>query len=112
MAAAMQEAGYLIGTAYQLMDDLLDCHGAEPVVGKTLGTDALRSKDTMAQHGPAAPTITMDHVQRLCASALDQLSAWPAVRVALVGFLREHLLASFQPTLPQERRLALAGLVA
>jgi geranylgeranyl pyrophosphate synthase len=108
LAAAMQEAGYQIGTAYQLLDDLLDCHGAEPVAGKTLGTDALRSKDTMAQHGPTGPTITMDHVQRLCASALEQVSPWPAVRGALAGFLREHLLVAVQTPLVHERRVATA----
>lgn len=110
LAAALQEAGYQVGTAYQLLDDLLDCHGAEPVAGKTLGTDALRSKDTMAQHGPTAPAITMDHVQRLCTSALDQVSAWPAVRAALAAFLREHLLAALPLPPSSERRLA-AGLV-
>ncbi len=110
LAAAMQEAGYQVGTAYQLMDDLLDCNGNEPAAGKTLGTDALRSKDTMAQHGPTAPAITLDHVQRLCAAALDQVAPWPAVRVALAAFLREHLLAAFPAPLIPERRLATAGL--
>lgn len=107
LAAAMQEAGYRIGTAYQLMDDLLDCQGAEPTAGKTLGTDALRHKDTMAQHGPTAATITTDHIQRLCSSALDLLAAWPAARAALAEYLREHLLTACQPLLPPERHLSL-----
>jgi geranylgeranyl pyrophosphate synthase len=38
----LKEAGYLLGTVYQLADDILDTRAAEGSSGKTLGTDAAR----------------------------------------------------------------------
>ena len=49
VAGAYREAGYAIGTAYQLADDLLDETGSESAIGKTLGTDRSRNKFTLAQ---------------------------------------------------------------
>ena len=46
LASALEEAGYKLGTAYQLADDLLDVIGSEELTGKTLGTDARREKRT------------------------------------------------------------------
>ena len=40
--ASLKEAGYLLGTVYQLADDILDTRGEEAGSGKTLGTDAAR----------------------------------------------------------------------
>lgn len=40
--AALKESGYLLGTAYQLADDLLDVREDADHAGKTLGTDAER----------------------------------------------------------------------
>jgi geranylgeranyl pyrophosphate synthase len=44
----LREAGYLIGTAYQLADDLLDDNGAPEGAGKSLGSDRRRGKITAA----------------------------------------------------------------
>ncbi len=53
LSAALEEAGYRVGTAYQLADDLLDVEGCEEAAGKTLGTDVARRKFTLAQEpGP------------------------------------------------------------
>ncbi len=38
----LKESGYLLGTAYQLADDILDTRAEEDASGKTLGTDAAR----------------------------------------------------------------------
>lgn len=38
----LKESGYLLGTVYQLADDLLDARPVEELAGKTLGTDAAR----------------------------------------------------------------------
>lgn len=46
--AALKEAGYLVGTVYQLADDILDTR-EEPRAGKTLGTDAARGIITAAK---------------------------------------------------------------
>lgn len=40
--SVLKEAGYLLGTVYQLADDILDTRPAEGSSGKTLGTDAAR----------------------------------------------------------------------
>jgi geranylgeranyl pyrophosphate synthase len=39
--ASLKESGYLLGTVYQLADDILDTR-VDPSCGKTLGTDAAR----------------------------------------------------------------------
>lgn len=38
----LKESGYLLGTVYQLADDILDTHAGDDSSGKTLGTDAAR----------------------------------------------------------------------
>ncbi len=38
----LKESGYLLGTVYQLADDILDTHAGDESSGKTLGTDAAR----------------------------------------------------------------------
>ena len=45
------EVGYLVGTAYQLLDDILDEVGTEESMGKTLHTDKEREKFTLVQQG-------------------------------------------------------------
>jgi len=40
-SASLKESGYLLGTVYQLADDILDTR-EDPSCGKTLGTDAAR----------------------------------------------------------------------
>jgi geranylgeranyl pyrophosphate synthase len=40
--ASLKESGYLLGTVYQLADDILDTHTGDKRSGKTLGTDAAR----------------------------------------------------------------------
>ena len=41
-AEVLKESGYLLGTVYQLADDILDTRAEEDSSGKTLGTDAAR----------------------------------------------------------------------
>ncbi len=46
-AAAAKRYGELVGTAFQIRDDLLDLTGEERVVGKTLGRDLAKGKLTL-----------------------------------------------------------------
>ncbi len=46
-AASLAEYGVELGTAYQIYDDCLDIFGAEPVEGKSLGTDMALGKATL-----------------------------------------------------------------
>ncbi len=98
-AAALEEAGYRIGTAYQLADDLLDVVGQDARAGKTLGTDAARDKFTLAQR-EGGFEITAERVRDLCRSAAALVAAIPAARQGLADFL----------TLDLEPLLAHAGL--
>ena len=100
LSAALEEAGYRIGTAYQLADDLLDVVGDGATAGKTLGTDALRRKYTLAQGGDGGRAL-FDRIYDLCASALSELSSYPEVRKGLAAYLTDEL----QPILNQHLAL-------
>lgn len=85
---ALREAGYQLGTAYQLADDVLDRRGRQDRAGKTLGTDAARHKTTLASlDEPSA----IRHAGDGCAAAMDALAPWPALRAGLAGFVERHL---------------------
>jgi len=47
LARSMDNYGCDLGMAFQIIDDLLDLVGSEPVVGKTLGRDFLQGKLTL-----------------------------------------------------------------
>ena len=82
LRAALKEAGYLAGTAYQLSDDVLDVVGDPIAAGKTLGTDVAREKGTSTSARNGDTTDAIAGVDNLCADSLAQLDAWPAVRAA------------------------------
>lgn len=92
LCSALEEAGYRIGTAYQLADDLLDLIGNEEVAGKTLGTDMERGKFTLPQAADGKRLVS-DHVRRLCRSAASGLEGWPEVQRALEMFIVQELQA-------------------
>ena len=93
LSAALEEAGYRVGTVYQLADDLLDVtgglaeHGPELRSRKTLGTDAARRKSTLAHGGEEGLRTAHKHMTALSRSALDLLAAWPKARAGLEMFL-------------------------
>lgn len=65
------EVGYLIGTAYQLVDDYIDLWGSEQKSGKTLGTDLKRNKLTYPQQNLNSPDATLKEVDSLIMKALS-----------------------------------------
>jgi geranylgeranyl pyrophosphate synthase len=92
---ALEEAGYCVGTAYQLTDDLLDSLGLEHRCGKTLGSDASRGVCTMVNRSRADLAEIRRQVVRLCQQAAERLSPWPGLRLALEA----HLSDDIQPLL-------------
>jgi len=96
LSAAMEEAGYRVGTAYQLADDLMDVCGDERSAGKTLGTDARRRKFTLPRMGGQGAEATRRHVHRLCRSAIERVQRWPCVRAGLARFMVEDLQPVFE----------------
>ncbi len=96
LSRALEQAGYHIGTAYQLADDLLDVTGCEASVGKTLGTDLLRGKPTLASAlGEDADTLR-DRIAQWGRSALNLLSPWPSAAQALHQFFAVDLQPVFE----------------
>jgi octaprenyl-diphosphate synthase len=81
LAATLRDAGYAIGTAYQLADDVLDSNGDETASGKTLGTDLARAKTTAATAWDG-PSDAATYADMLCRQALTSLEPWPAVHAA------------------------------
>jgi len=96
LGAALEEAGYGVGTAYQLADDLFDVVAGEQEAGKTLGTDRARGKFTLPQVPDGGGEATRDHIRELCRSAVASLDNWPAKRTALVQFITDDLLPVFR----------------
>jgi geranylgeranyl pyrophosphate synthase len=96
--AALEECGYRIGTAYQLADDLLDHLGSPDASGKTLGTDALRGKHTLAGQDESGIDLTRRHIYRLCGSALETMHPWPGAQQAVSAYLADDL----QPVLARQ----------
>jgi geranylgeranyl pyrophosphate synthase len=88
---ALSEAGYLIGTAYQLSDDILDASGDPEVAGKTLGLDALRKKNTCAQNGRESMFDAVQCVWSLCKESSRVLAAWPGPQSAWDAYLDAEL---------------------
>lgn len=86
-AEEFARAGYCLGTAYQLADDLLDVLGSEDQAGKTLGTDGKRDKFTMPQIGPDGAELSAGYVRRLCDEAVGALADWPDAKQATEEFL-------------------------
>ncbi|MHC4718269.1 MAG: polyprenyl synthetase family protein [Planctomycetota bacterium] len=91
LGGALDEAGYRIGTAYQLADDLLDVIGNEHAAGKTLGTDRKRSKSTLPQAGTQGSRRTSETIGRLCDSAVEILHPHPEAQRGLADFLASDL---------------------
>jgi len=89
LSAALEEAGYRIGTAYQIFDDLVDIVGDEREAKKTLGTDALRRKFTIPQGSEDGHGEAIDCVESLCRSAVECVSGWPRTTAA-IGMYLEH----------------------
>lgn len=98
---ALREAGFVLGTAYQLVDDILDVSGNEAVSGKTLGKDLERGKTTAITATKNAPKDPIEYVDILLETSSDQLAAWPGLQsvwnqflnVTMKPVLSKHLVA-------------------
>jgi len=92
----LEEAGYLIGTAYQLGDDLLDEIGSESALGKTLGTDRAREKPTLPQTGANGNGRTEETIGKLLDETLSRLARHPDHREALLDFITADMSPVFE----------------
>jgi len=96
--AALREAGFRLGAAYQLADDILDASENEALAGKTLGRDDARGKTTAITATINAPDNPVEYIWNLCKTSSKPLSPWPKLRQAwneyvemyIVPVLRRH----------------------
>ena len=90
---ALKEAGYRLGTAYQMADDILDVFGDAEAVGKTLGTDHQRQIVSSAD----LHEVAIEKIAGLCAESADILDPWPKAQAGVQAYLD----ADLQPALDQ-----------
>ena len=103
LSRQLAEVGYLVGTAYQIADDLVDEVGDEQSAGKTLGTDRKRHKFTLAQTPGKSVTEIRQEIEGLGQQALARLAGRPELAARLQQYLSTYL------TLPQPLPIAKAG---
>ena len=84
---ALREAGFILGTAYQLVDDILDISDNEEVSGKTLGKDQERGKTTAITATKNAPENPAEYVDALLDASSAQLAPWPGLQHSWNDFL-------------------------
>ena len=76
-ANALREAGYELGTVYQLADDILDASGKKDIAGKTLGKDLERGKTTAITAITDAPNNPIDYLNHKLNKTSDHLINYP-----------------------------------
>ena len=91
LCAALEEAGFLLGTAYQLADDILDAFGDGAASDKSLGLDARQRKVTAATAWRGGQAGLLAYVEDLCTASHDVLSAWPAVGAAWRAYVTQDI---------------------
>lgn len=87
-ADALLEAGYQIGTAFQMADDLMDASGKSERDGKDLGQDAARGKLTSVSARGTDDQQARQCIKALYQSSSDLLAPWPALQAAWNQYLK------------------------
>lgn len=87
LCAALEEAGFVLGTAYQLADDVLDAFGDDTASDKSLGLDAKQRKVTAATAWEGDQAALLAYIDRLCARSHDLLAAWPAAQATWADYM-------------------------
>jgi geranylgeranyl pyrophosphate synthase len=108
LRVALRAAGYAVGTAYQLADDVFDAQGDPLRSDKTLGGDAANAMPTAAS---AAATDGVDpklYVWDLCDSARASLSQWPDVQDAWDAYMTHDMKPALEGFLEPARTEALS----
>lgn len=85
---ALMEAGYRVGTAYQLADDLLDVCGEVVRDGKDLGKDAPKGKVTSVSASGGSAARARECIKDLCSTSSKMLDSWSPVKCAWDNYLK------------------------
>lgn len=91
LGEALTEAGYRVGTAFQLADDIMDACGAPECDGKNAGSDARKKKLTSMSASGGAVARIRQSIQDLCISSADLLAPWPPIQQAWNGYLQTDM---------------------
>lgn len=110
LTKALEEVGYGVGTAYQLADDLIDEVGDCGAAGKTLGTDRLRNKHTLAQQSDSSQKKIREAIYSVCDASIRLLDPWPKKQEGLALYLKETLFPACDIALPGDPLLPAHGL--
>ena len=103
LLASLREAGYKLGTAYQMADDMLDAYGDSGEAGKTLGSDAGREKTTVASACRDEGTDPAEYISGLCDESKALLTPWPGIAKAWEEYLSVEMVPvidSFTDAMP------------
>ena len=92
---ALREAGFILGTAYQLADDLLDASGNEALSGKTLGKDSERGKTTAKTVKKDAPEDPIFYIHTLLDKSANELIQWNTLHQAWINCLKTIFIPVF-----------------
>ena len=87
LATTLREAGYTIGTAYQLADDVFDANGDPFLSDKSLGRDAANLRPTAVSTSEINGIDPGLYIRELCESAQSSLSKWPEVKCAWDAYM-------------------------
>ncbi len=90
-ADVLTEAGYQIGTAFQMADDLMDASGKTECDGKDLGQDTARGKLTSASATDAEKDRIRHYILELEKNSIEMLAPWPPVQTAWKQYLKVHI---------------------
>jgi geranylgeranyl pyrophosphate synthase len=88
---ALKEAGYQLGTAYQLSDDFYDVYGDRALADKSLGHDADRDKVTAASSWAADAREPLAYIDGLCEASSSMLEAWPELQAVWSSYVKEYV---------------------
>ena len=90
-ADALMEAGYQLGTAFQMADDLMDASGKGELDGKDLGQDAARGKLTSVSARNTDQARARHCITDLCQTSSGLLAPWPPVQGAWLAYLKSDM---------------------
>ena len=97
---ALTEAGYAVGTAYQLADDIMDAKGSPENSGKTLGTDGARNINTAMSFVDGEHRVNpVNSVKETLSAAEGLLSPWPEVLEAWHVYMEKDMWPSMSQML-------------
>jgi len=105
LCATLEEAGYQVGTAYQLADDILDACATEKESGKTSGTDSARSKLTAMLFMDDDKINPVANLRDLCEKAHNSLQNWPEIQQAWATYMELDLTPSIDKVVMSGSRL-------